>query len=366
MSNYKVCICGGGSLGHVIAGYLVAKSIKVNVLTTKPALWSNRLTVTDLNGKIFCGNIDLVTDDAKKSVEGVDLLLFCLPGNIVKDVIKNIWFYVSPNTIVGSVVGSNGFFWIARKYFEKNQIFAFQRVPFISRTLEYGHSALLKGYKKELKIGYVGDTDKSKLCRILSDFFDVPVKPLSHYLEAAITNSNPILHPCRLYSLLVNKIDFDEEPYFYESWDNKSSQILVDCDNEFQKIILRLGLNKDEIPSLLNYYESKDVKSLTKKIQSIEAFKNIKLKMTCKDKKYYPNYNDRYFIEDIPFGLVIVKSIAELLAIPTPSIDIVLNWAQTKMNKSYLVGDKLVGRDIVNTGALVNFDIDTVEKLLVL
>ena len=41
-----ICICGGGSLGHVIAGWLSAKGkAKVNILTGRPESWGNSVIV---------------------------------------------------------------------------------------------------------------------------------------------------------------------------------------------------------------------------------------------------------------------------------------------------------------------------------
>ena len=41
-----VCVCGGGSLGHVIAGYLSAKKgARVNILTQRPQLWQQELDI---------------------------------------------------------------------------------------------------------------------------------------------------------------------------------------------------------------------------------------------------------------------------------------------------------------------------------
>ena len=41
----------------------------------------------------------------------------------------------------------------------------------------------------------------------------------------------------------------------------------------------------------------------------------------------------RYFTEDIPYGLLLIKAFAELTETPTPAIDDVINWAQNIMGK---------------------------------
>ena len=64
---------------------------------------------------------------------------------------------------------------------------------------------------------------------------------------------------------------------------------------------------------------------------------------------FVPDFNNKYFTEDIPFGLIIIKYYAELNNVPTPHIDQLLSWAQQVMNKEYIVDGRLVGKDICNT-----------------
>lgn len=50
----KICICGGGNLGHVTAGFLASQeNVQVSLLTTKPECWSQYLEVIDGNGKTY-------------------------------------------------------------------------------------------------------------------------------------------------------------------------------------------------------------------------------------------------------------------------------------------------------------------------
>lgn len=43
--------------------------------------------------------------------------------------------------------------------------------------------------------------NSDEVVRILNEWYSTPVYKLSHYLEATLSNSNPLLHPCRLYVL---------------------------------------------------------------------------------------------------------------------------------------------------------------------
>ena len=50
---------------------------------------------------------------------------------------------------------------------------------------------------------------------------------------------------------------------------------------------------------------------------------------------YVPNYKYRYLSEDIPRGLCVVKGIALLLNISTPSLDKIIAWGQLKLQQEY-------------------------------
>ena len=44
---YTFCICGGGALGHVLAGVIGAQGYDVRMLTGHPDAWQSEITVED-------------------------------------------------------------------------------------------------------------------------------------------------------------------------------------------------------------------------------------------------------------------------------------------------------------------------------
>lgn len=168
-----------------------------------------------------------------------------------------------------------------------------------------------------------------------------------------------MLHPARLYSLFhtwSRGKTYHEIPGFYNSWDEESSELLIACDNEFQQILKALPVRIEPIPTLLEYYDSYDARSLTRKIRSIIAFKHIPAPMEKTEKGFLPDFKSRYFTEDFPFGLLIIKSIAEVLNICTPNIDKILLWGQDVLNKEYIHEGELKGKDLSETG-YINADL---------
>ncbi|MCM1152182.1 MAG: NAD/NADP octopine/nopaline dehydrogenase family protein [Muribaculum sp.] len=352
--NQTVTICGGGSQGHISAGVIGSNSkYRVNVLTRRPQRWSKDFKTVDLEGKEFSARLHKISSDPSDVIPESDIVLIALPGYAIREELEKISGYVRKDAVIGCVFGGSGFFLAARQVFGKDvRAFALQRVPFTGRVMEYGHSGRLKGYKPYLKVGFnnISPEECEGIVRMLEDWYHTPVYRLSHWLEATLSNSNPLLHPCRMYVMFKDWSEtkvYDRVPYMYNTdWDDESSQCWVDCDNELREVLKRLPVCTEEIPSILDYYESPDVASLTRKMQSIEPFKTVKAHMIETPDGYKIDPTVRYFTEDVPFGILLIKAYAEKTGVCTPTIDKVIYWAQRVMGKEYLVEGKLSGRDM--------------------
>ncbi len=334
----NICICGGGSTGHVIAGYLSGKGKAcVNILTTKPDRWSKLLKINTPDDGVIIGKPNVITDEPPLIIPQCDVVLLCLPGFAIKEELLKIQPYVKPGTFVGSVFSSTGFFFEALKIFDKDvKLFGFQRVPFISRVKEYGREANLMGYKSSLNIAIENADDKESFRKEIEQMLDVPVVLLKNYYEASFTNSNPLLHPARLYSMFRDWHEgmfYDHNVKFYEEWDDFSSDLLIKMDAEFFKLNAKLPVRKDYLPTLLDYYESHDAQSLTRKISSIAGFKGIMAPMRQVEGGWVPDFKSRYFIEDFPFGLRYIYEKAQEMGVETPVIKEVFDWGMDVYRK---------------------------------
>ena len=329
----KVCICGGGALAHVCAGVLSSQpEVEVNIFTRKPELWSHQLEVTDSRGKVYNGNLNIIDNSPEEALKDCDIVFLCLPGFAIEGTLNSIKPYIG-NAIVGSIVCSTGFFFAAHRILgEDARLFGFQRVPYIARTKEYGHTANLLGYKPQLAIAVENVEDNEAFRQLVETLWMTPVKLLGSHYEVSLTNSNPILHTGRLYSMWK---DWDGEVYdhnilFYKEWTNEASQMLIDMDAEFMQLLDVLPVTKGAIPSLLEYYESHDEESLTRKITSIPAFRNITSPMKEVDGGWVPDFESRYFTEDFPYGLKFIVELAKDKNIDCPNLNMVFEWGISK------------------------------------
>ena len=186
----KLCICGGGNLGHVVAGFVAAQcKYEVCLLTRQPERWSQELTI-EAPDSTYKGQLNGVLADACQAVSDADIVLLCLPGYGIRDTLLQIKDYLRPDAAVGTVVSSTGFFFQAMDVLSTKQtLFGFQRVPFISRVIEYGHRARLMGYKESLELAIERCAHPEVLRDTLSDILRTPIRLLSSHYEVSLSNS---------------------------------------------------------------------------------------------------------------------------------------------------------------------------------
>lgn len=328
----KICICGGGSLGHVCAGVMASQGdVELNILSGHPDRWQKTITVTDLDGKQFIAKINSISSKPEEVVAGQDIVLLCLPGYLIEKTLRDIKPFVG-TAAVGTVVSSTGFFFFAHDILGKDaKLFGFQRVPFISRVAEYGKTANLLGYKSSLAAVLENLEERESFRRDLERLFITPVSLLDSFYEVALSNSNPILHTGRLYTMFHERENevFDHNILFYKEWTDEASQLLIDMDSEFFKLLDVLDVHT--LPTLLDYYESTDAASLTKKIKSIPAFQTITSPMAEVEGGWKADFKSRYFTEDFPYGLRWIKELTDKHQIETPTIDKVYQWGMNRI-----------------------------------
>lgn len=326
----NICICGGGNLGHTTAGYLAVKSgYKVCILTRHPESWGKQLELSLPDDKTIVGNLDVVDNNPLNVIPKADVVLICLPGMYIREELEKIKPYLRKDAVVGTVVSSTGFFFQAHDVLPGVSLFGFQRVPFISRIIKYGHKASLLGFKKSLNVVIENYEDVEGLTKKLAEMFDTPVNLLDSFYEVSLSNSNPLLHTSRLYTMWKDwqeGVYYSTQSMFYEDWTINAAQLYIDMDNEFQHLLRTLGIKEGSVPSVLDYYECQDAESLCNKIRSIEAFKGIKSPMKETPQGWIPDTSSRYFTEDFGYGLRFIFELNKKHSIYSPNINKVFNW----------------------------------------
>jgi len=368
----RIAICGGGNVAHVLAGLLSQrKGLETRVLTRKPDFWSESIRVLDDQHRSTTGRPHVISNQAGEVISGADLVILALPAYARATVLKTIAPHLTGNVWVGSLPGGGGFDWLVQKALQDASasvsIFGAQRVPYISRITHYGREVFGSPKKEGIAIAAVPQSRSSEIASILEDILQMPVSCLNNFLEITLATSNPILHPARMYTLFHNyetEKFWQERILFYEGWDDAASELLIRMDREVHDIFARIPLDLSYILPLLEHYGVSNAQELTRKISGIASFKEIPTPMLEIENGFIPDFQSRYFTEDIPFGLLIIKGVAAIAGTATPVIDTVITWAQMMMHKEYIINGKLEGKDIAETLIPQNAGIVTTAELI--
>ena len=350
----NICIIGGGNIGTYMAAYIASKAkYNVSLYTPKKNRFSSSIELKkeEVNVTEYV-QIDHITDNLKEAVEKANIIFITLPSFMRKNIIDKITKYITKGTFIGCIPGFGGSEFCIKGLLEKGcTFFGSQRVPAIARLNEYGKSVSLKEKNKFIKVSAIPLNKTQQIATVIEELLDIKCIILPNYLPITLSPSNPIMHPARLIEIFYDEvkkceISHKKEVLFYQDWNNRASENLLALDEELGKIFEVLQMSQEGRETIKGRFNISNSTELTQKIRYAYGFRGIKAPMIKKGDLYVADSSSRYFTEDIPYGLCIIKSFAEICKIDTPVTDHILSWGQKILNKEYLVNGRLCGKDI--------------------
>lgn len=366
----QIVIVGGGNSAHVLIPLLSEANFNITMLTSRPNEWCNTIELEYRNPndevlEIFSGTIDTITDDPASCIPNADYIILCMPVYQYRMALHRLAPYIGKNkqVVVGTVYGQGGFNWMMEEIMQKFQLsniayFAFGLIPWVCRTKEYGHAGITYGVKARNAASVY---PKEHFARINDEFFDQicyrwfktgKVEQLDNFISITLSVDNQIIHPSRCYAICKKyggKWKHAEEvPRFYKDYDDFSAQCLADLDDDYSKVrdrIKQLYPNKD-FHYMLNYLDLEHYTYNFTSSDIVDSFVNSPTLQAIhtpviqdNDGHVVIDKNGRFFMDDIYYGIAIVKWMAELLLIDVPMIDKLLHWAQDLRGEQIISGD---------------------------
>jgi len=372
----NICFVGGGNGTHVGSVLLAYKNYNINILTRKPEKWTKNMKLLLDDGTEIEGMINKISSNPEDVIPKADIIFISSPVYVYEKIIQKVSSHLSDNTTIGTLFTQGHLDLIMEKnipnYKKKNiTFFGLQYIPWQAKTIEYGKIGHMVGRKKELFLSVKPIEKESITKNQISKLFDMNVH-LQPFLANCLTTSNQILHPVRYYCIFNNCnsdsiIKKSDIPILYIDMDDKSAELLDLVVNDIMiiknKLIAEFNLDLRHVLTLgeriKNQYGSlvKDYTSTKTIFNTATMYRKSKFAMIDIDNECSKiNINHRHFLDDIPFGLVILKSISLELNINTPVLDKLIYWTQKLMKKEYLVNNQLIGKDIRETGIFQNYN----------
>ncbi len=374
----NVCIVGAGNEGH----YLMAEigqdpDLKISVLTSNVEGFGEYIESHNVQtGKVTTGRVVKVSTNPSDVIPQADIIIFTVPSNVCGKYLDLIYQHVTVGRVVlGFMPGTGGVEFLTKRFIEEKgcRIFGTQRVPSGTKVLLRGHSVNALEKRRDIRVASIPSKINEEVCFFISHTLDIKTIALPNWLSVTFTPSNPILHTSRLYGLFHDyeeDMRWDDHLSFYKNWDNLSSKMLIGCGDELKKCFDKLShydLSGIALPR--QHYEIEtvkgkdDVDKMTKKIKSLIYLKDYAPMVKTDDGKFIPDFNSRYFVEDFPFGLAILRAFCRICNVSTPYIDIVLQWYDKLYQTGFYKDGKFEGEGLKNIPIPQNYGINTIKDI---
>ena len=300
----NVCVYGGGNIAHSLAAK-ISQTQPVTVITRRPTNWTRRFSF-EQGGKVGESRFDVCATEDARAVSAADLIFVALPQFAIEETLDRILPYLNAGSTVAFVPAPARIVqYVELLKSRAINVVGFQRVPYISRIVEYGRAVKISDNRDVHRI-VISSSLTGAWDELCFRWFGGRAEYLSSFLTLAFSNSNPLLHPSRLVVLFKDwrHRTFPDNPPFYGEWTDESSDLYISADNEMREVMSRYPIDmQKDYESVLDHYGVNTARELTAKLRSIPSFRTILSPMLQTADGWVPDFSSRYFTEDVQFGL---------------------------------------------------------------
>jgi len=388
-----VLVCGGGNGAQVVTGLLATryKTIAVSFFADEAAKWkaalgddSFELTVEGAAvNKIVSKPVDITNDPSV--AKDADVIILAVPSFAHGEYFEKFAPYMKPGTMVGVMPArSGGDILFASKLGDKakDMVFVgFETLPWACRFSEWGRKATILGTKNTILAAVTPPSAKAKALGTFQGLLGVYPLIIESPTNLGISLRNPgmIVHPGVMYGRWGPESwdgkPKEKKPLFYQGVDDLTEKVLTGMTDEVQTVCREMeklvpGLCLKDACTLKQWYmdcydgQMSDTSTLKGCMNTNKAYEGLMHPCTGEEGNYMPDLKYRYLAEDVPTGLCFAKGMAEILSIPTPTIDKVMIWAQDCIGLEIIVDGKMKGKDLDKTRAPQGVGITTTAEFI--
>lgn len=370
MSKLNVTVCGCGNGSHACAALLSKKGHNVNIyspITKEIELFkqnyenSNGLTLKmgsgimeglskDNNEYANANNdiqvydnlkLNIITDKAEEVIPHSSLIIVITPSFAHRNIINNIKELVTQDSVVIFLPSRSGIEYEVNNLMPGINVIAFQTLPWACRIKTFGSEIYISGVKNKIQAASMPPSMNDIFFNELEALLEMRIERLKHVTTLSLANVGQIFHPGIMYGLFKNNpyATFYEDnlPLFYQGITEETAEMLSNMSLEIKKVADELSKVNPLVESekvlhikdwLMDSYDGiiGDCSSVYSMITTNEAYKGIKAPVKkVGEYVYAPDFGCRYIVEDIPYGLLITKSMASMMNVNTPVIDEVIS-----------------------------------------
>ncbi|MGQ9509085.1 MAG: NAD/NADP octopine/nopaline dehydrogenase family protein [Thermodesulfobacteriota bacterium] len=373
MEKDIVAVLGGGNGGHAVAANLSLAGFKVNLFelpqfgeTFEKVLRTREIRIegVSIDG---IAKLNLATHDIEQAIKDAEIVFIVTPAFGHRAMAEACAPFVQEGQIIVLMPGSGGSLEFA-KIFKKKRV---KKDVILAETCSLPYGARLKApghvmvfiHALILPTGIFPSKKTEEVIPKLKQFYSV-INPAKDVLEAAINNPNPIVHPVATL-LSATRIEHSKgEFYLYtEGMTPTVARAFESLNEERLSICKALGYQLYHWGNLdfknYNLGETEEecrYRILNTSMDAVFGKDGIYAGMKMKGPEHL---KDRYITEDVPYGMVLLSTLGDLLGIPTPTHDAVIQLASVINRTNYWK----IGRGVKELG-LAKFDKKGLKRYL--
>lgn len=315
----KIAILGAGNSGCALAADYAGHGHNVTLIKTSHSLHDENFRYLSENsgkieldefGKKSISYISDVTREIEK-VQGKDVVMICTQTGYHREVLKRVVPLLRAGQILMMIPGYLSTAYAIGLGLPKDVIVAEAESNFIDgRIMTPGH--FKTGFRNVRNpIGIYPAATKERAAEVL-DQLGTPFTYLDSVVEAALHNPNMIVHTVGAV-MSIPRIEYTNGEYcmYHEAFTPSVWRMLEALDHEKMQILKYLGLEPVPYVEACKFRNSLDEEKDAKEVFFDYASMPERAKgPVC--------VKSRYITEDVPQGLVLMESLAEVLGIRVP------------------------------------------------
>ncbi len=328
----KFAILGGGHGGVAMSAHLTLEGHQVNLFQVpefeKQFARIKETQTVELSGVAGEGSVRLrcATTDIAEAMEDVEHVLIVVPAFAQARMADLCGPYIKSGQFVYVIPGGFGSLIVYRKLQKSGA--GKDIVVAETSTLPYGarmtgeNSVIVHIRTVNLPMGALPAGKTEEAASLLQQIFP-EVSPCKNILDAALSNTNPVIHVAPSI-LNTGRIEYADDFFLYKEGMTPSvRKVMVAADRE--RVAVRKACELAE-PHYQLDPDSNDVFRDQFGSGALEAGKKMRgpLAMT-----------ERFITEDVPYGLVFYSSLGSLAGVETPTCDALIYLASTFNETDY-------------------------------
>jgi len=390
---------GGGNSAHVTAGLVASLPNWECHIYAGFADEAERLSAgiagggldvcygADDGNEVVHGAPAKVSARPEEVVPGCKVVILCLPALAYDINMRQIAAHVDDGAWIGTICASNGFDWCVDEAMAavgrqpgSYGVFALQNLPWACRLQEFGRAVDAMGTKPFMELAARPWSGVQQISSLMGELIRVPCPPVDGgFMGMGLSNLCQVIHPAVMhgnFGAWDGQTPYDEAPLFYQGMSDEAADNMYRLSDEIQAVRADLearypGLDLSVVRHIFEWtlraygkYIT-DTTNLRTRFSSNKAYAGLTCPMVPAPggAGLVPDFTARYLSEDIPYNLVAVRGVAELCGVATPTIDMILSWAQQAMGKEYLVDGKICGGDVPFTFAPQRFGLTSLDQI---